>query len=175
MLTSTWNISILPAPLLVWMKMQIHSLPLGATFGAEKKSYDCQFIQFRIQYINLKLWLDKIWHIVQESHRHLKALLWCFCVLFEVWKSVIWGVMRVSEITEFIFVWTILLMIWTAESVLRRKRENENPESMRWWFTVTIHNSAPVTKMEIMKRGYHIKNAAQRWQKGGNGGMESSR
>lgn len=73
-------------------------------------------------------------------------------------------------------------MIWTAECVVRRKRENENPESMCWWFTVIIHNSAPVTKMEIMKRGYHIKNAAQRhgensketWQKGGNGGMESS-
>ncbi len=48
MLTSTWNISILPPHLLceqtwenlifalVWMKMQIHSLPLGATFGALK-------------------------------------------------------------------------------------------------------------------------------------------
>ncbi len=47
MLKSTWNISILPAQLLhtqtwennlifalVWMKTQIHSLPLGAAFGA---------------------------------------------------------------------------------------------------------------------------------------------
>ncbi len=174
MLTSTWNISILPAPLLVWMKMLIHSLPLGATFGAEKSHMTTNLYNLEFN-INLKLWLDKIWHIVQESHRHLKALLWCFCVLFEVWKSVIWGVMRVSETTEFIFAWTILLMIWTAECVLRRKREKENPESMCWWFTVIIHNSAPVTKMEIMKRGYHIKNAAQGWQKGGNGGMESSR
>ncbi len=45
MLTSTWNISILIPTcsmcwsfLLVWMKMQIHSLPLGATFGALKIS-----------------------------------------------------------------------------------------------------------------------------------------
>ncbi len=48
MLMSTWNISILPAHLLraqtlgnlilalVWMKMQIHSLPLGAAFAALK-------------------------------------------------------------------------------------------------------------------------------------------
>ncbi len=47
MLMSTWNISILPAHLLhadlekhdfrvVWMKMQIHSLPLSAAFGALK-------------------------------------------------------------------------------------------------------------------------------------------
>ncbi len=40
-LTSTWNISILPAHLLVifWlvlMKMQINSLPLGADFGEVK-------------------------------------------------------------------------------------------------------------------------------------------
>ncbi len=49
MLMSTWKISILPTHLfcvrrpgktwifaLVWMKMQIHSLPLGAAFGALK-------------------------------------------------------------------------------------------------------------------------------------------
>ncbi len=41
MLMSTWNISILARPLvgllaLVWLKMQIHSLPLGAAFGALK-------------------------------------------------------------------------------------------------------------------------------------------
>ncbi len=42
MMTSTWNINILPTTCwsfaLVWMKMQIHSLPLGAAFGALKIS-----------------------------------------------------------------------------------------------------------------------------------------
>ncbi len=53
MLTSTWNISILPAHLLrvqtwenlifalVWMNMQIHSLPLGAAFGVLKAHKHC--------------------------------------------------------------------------------------------------------------------------------------
>ncbi len=53
MLMSAWNISILPAHLLhaqtwenlilalVWMKMQIHSLPLGAAFGALKAQKHC--------------------------------------------------------------------------------------------------------------------------------------
>ncbi len=52
MLTSTWNISILPPWCarrpdktwifaLVWMKVQIHSLSLGATFGALKAHKHC--------------------------------------------------------------------------------------------------------------------------------------
>ncbi len=68
MLKSKWNISILPAQLLhrqtwenlifvlVWMKTQIHSLPLGAAFGAlniavspvtlyTKQHYKCCFIR----------------------------------------------------------------------------------------------------------------------------------